>query len=133
MPQDDAVTGEDYAQRLADAVVADLRESLENFAPLQISARALPNGDAVEVRVRRPSDGADDAETYSINEQVYHYVPDGTNVEKHAGWISVLFQEDHTWLVHKGYHGPTLPAILKHEDGTMEHVTAEEVERRGLR
>ena len=126
------MTGEDYAQRLADAVVADLRESLEDFAPLQISARALPNGDAIEVRVMRPSDGTEDAETYAIGEQVYHYVPDGTNVEKHAGWISELFQEDHSWLVHQGYHGPPLPAILLHEDGSVEHLTAEEVERRGL-
>jgi hypothetical protein len=133
VPQDDAVTGEDYAQRLADAVVADLQASLEDFAPLEIRARALPDGGAIEVRVRRRSDGAEDAATYSIGEQVYHYVPDGRNVEKHAGWISELFQEDHSWLVHQGYHGPTLPAILVHEDGTLEHLTANEVDRRGLR
>src|SRR4051795_6030585 len=68
VPQDDAVTCEDYAQRLAEAVVSDLQASLENFAPLQISSRALPSGGAIEVRVRRRSDGAEEAATYSIDE-----------------------------------------------------------------
>ena len=127
------MAGDDYAQRLADAVVSDLGASLEDFAPVEITARVLPHGDAIEVRVRRPSDGAEESDTYSVDEQVYHYVPDGKNVEKHAGWISELFQEDHSWLVHQGYHGPPLPAALMHPDGTVEHLTAEEAQRRGLR
>jgi hypothetical protein len=126
MAQNVAVTDDNYAQRLADAVVSDLRSSLADFAPVETAARVLPDDDAIEVRVRRSSDGAEESDTYSVGRQIYHYIPDGKNVEKHAGWISELFQEDHTWLVHQGYHGPPLPVALMHPDGTVEHLTAEE-------
>lgn len=126
------MTDNNYAQRLADAVVADLRSSLEDFAPVEITAQVLPEGDVIEVRVRRPSDGAEESDSYPVGGQVYHYLPDGKNVEKHAGWISELFQEDHSWLVHSGYHGPPLPVALTHPDGTLEHLTGEEAQQRGL-
>jgi hypothetical protein len=126
------VDGAYYAQRLADAVTADLKSSLEGFAPVEITARVVPDRDAIEVRVRRPSDGAEELDTYSVAGQVYHYVPDGTDVNRHAGWISELFQEDHSRLVHQGYHGPALPVTLMQPDGTVEHLTAEEAVERGL-
>jgi len=98
-----------YAEDLAQALVADLASSLEDYAGVEVRVEVLPGADKIEVRVRRIHDGETAVERYRIDERVYHYAPDGTEPAKHAGWLSTLFQEDNTGVVHFGYHGPPLP------------------------
>ena len=122
--------GAGYADELADALCDDLVRSLSDYSPVEVRVAALAGSDAVEVRVRRVEDGATAVERYRVDEVVYHYRPDGTDVARHAAWLSELFQEDHTGVVHRGYHGPPLPAIVQYPDGRREVLSADEAARR---
>ena len=119
--------GAAYAEQLAEAFAGDLIQSLRNYAAVDVRVDVLPGADEIEVRVTRTADGAMAFARYRVDEGVYHYDPDGTDPAKHAGWLSVLFQEDNTGVVHSGYHGPRLPAIVQHADGRTEVLSAEEV------
>lgn len=121
-----------YAEDLAEALAADLTDSLRDYSAVDVRVDVLPGADEVEVRVTRVEDGATAVERYRLDEGVYHYEPDGTEPAKHAGWLSALFQEDNTGVVHHGYHGPRRPAILMHADGRVERLSAEEAKHRGL-
>jgi hypothetical protein len=122
--------GETYAEDLAHALKADLARSLEEYAAIDVRVDVLPGADEIEVRVTRVHDGVTAVERYRVDEGVYHYEPDGSQPAKHAGWLSELFQEDNTGVVHYGYHGPPLPAIVQHADGHTEVLSAEETAAR---
>jgi hypothetical protein len=122
--------GETYADDLAQALKADLARSLEDYAAVDVRVDVLPGADQIEVRVTRIQDGVTAVERYRVDEGVYHYKPDGSEPAKHGGWLSELFQEDNTGVVHYGYHGPPLPAIVQHADGHTEVLSAEEAAAR---
>jgi len=122
--------GAAYADELAEALAADLVESLQAYSAVDVHVEVLPGADEIEVRVRRLADGETAVERYRVDEGVYHYEPDGTQPAKHAGWLSELFQEDNTGVVHHGYHGPPRPAIVQHADGRTELLSAEEAAER---
>ena len=124
--------GEAYAEDLAKALTADLTNSLRSYSTVDVFVEVLPGGDEIEVRATRVEDGTTAVERYRVDEGVYHYEPDGTEPAKYAGWLSALFQEDNTGVVHHGYHGPRRPAILVHADGRVERLSGEQAARRGL-
>jgi hypothetical protein len=119
-----------YAEDLARALAVDLARSLDDYAAVDVRVDVLQGADEIEVQVRRVHDGVTSVERYRVDEGVYHYEPDGSEPAKHAGWLSELFQEDNTGVVHYGYHGPPLPAIVQHADGHTEVLSAEEAAAR---
>lgn len=122
--------GSAYAEDLARALEADLARSLEDYAAVEVRVEVLRGANDIEVRVRRVHDGVTAVERYRVAEGVYHYEPDGNDPAKHAGWLSELFQEDNTGVVHSGYHGPPRPAIVQHADGHTEVLSGEEAAAR---
>ena len=91
----------EYAARLAAAVDKDLRRSLANYDPVTVATTIAHDGESVTVSVT-VSRGELRQETFHLDEEVYHYRPDGHDPEQHAAWLSELFQEEHTDLVHRG-------------------------------
>ena len=118
--------GVTYADDVARALVSDLARSLENYSPVDVRVNVLPGAEEIEVRVRRVTDGVTATDRYRLDEDVYHYWPDGADPVKHAGWICELFQENHTGVVHHGYHGGPLPTIVEYPDGGTDVLSAEE-------
>lgn len=122
---------DDYATRLLEAALRELRASQLNYAPVHFTGRVLPDKRTIEIRARRGSDGLEESAVYGIEDRVYDYLPDTDTLGllSHAGILAIRFADDHTWIRMGGMPGRVLH---RHTDGSIEGMTTEEARRRGI-